>query len=160
MSIEHHTRPAALATALIAAAITATSMAQAPQPVKGGYPERPIRRLIAQAPGGNADIIARALAEGMAKRLGQNVVPDNRPGASGIIATEMTVRAAPDDYTVVLVPATFTTYPSLARKSLFGPVKDFAPISLVSFSPLMPVVHPALPVKSVRELVALAKALL
>jgi tripartite-type tricarboxylate transporter receptor subunit TctC len=89
---------------------------------------------------------------------GQQVIIDNRPGAGGNIGTELVARAAPDGYTVVLVPATFTTYPSLSRKPLFDPIRDFAPITLVSSSPIILVVHPSLPVKNVRDLVALAKA--
>ena len=96
-----------------AAAILLAALAAA---AHGAYPERPIRLIIAQAPGGNADIIARALAEGLSERLKQNVVADNRPGASGIIGTEMAVRAAPDGYTILLVPSSFGVNPAANRK--------------------------------------------
>lgn len=122
------------------------------------FPIKPVRWIVPFPPGGAADISSRLIGQKLAERWGQQVIIDNRPGAGGNLGTELAARAAPDGYTVVLVPATFTTYPSLVRKPLFDPVKDFAPISLVSSSPLMVVVHPSLPVKSVRELVALAKA--
>ncbi len=122
------------------------------------FPTKPVRWIVPFPPGGAADISSRVIGQKLAEHWGQQVIIDNRPGAGGNLGTEMAARAAPDGYTVVLVPATFTTYPSLARKPLFDPVKDFAPITLVSSSPLMLVVHPLLPAKSVRELVALAKA--
>jgi len=122
------------------------------------FPVKPVRWIVPFPPGGAADISSRVIGQKLAERWGQQVIMDNRPGAGGNLGTEMAARAAPDGYTVVLVPATFTTYPSLARKPLFDPVKDFSPITLVSSSPLMLVVHPSLPVKNVRELMALAKA--
>ena len=128
------------------------------QAVAQTFPVKPVRWIVPFPPGGAADISSRLIGQKLSERWGQQVIIDNRPGAGGNLGTEMTARAAPDGYTVVLVPATFTTYPSLVRKPLFDPVKDFSPISLVSSSPLMLVVHPSLPVKNVRELVALAKA--
>ncbi|MBX3664249.1 MAG: tripartite tricarboxylate transporter substrate binding protein [Burkholderiales bacterium] len=122
------------------------------------FPVKQVRWIVPFPPGGAADISSRVIGQKLAERWGQQVIVDNRPGAGGNLGTELAARAAPDGYTVVLVPATFTTYPSLARKPLFDPVKDFAPITLVSSSPLMLVVHPSLPVKNVRELVALARA--
>jgi tripartite-type tricarboxylate transporter receptor subunit TctC len=122
------------------------------------FPVRPVRWIVPFPPGGAADISSRLLGQKLTERWGQQVLIDNRPGAGGNLGTELAARAAPDGYTVVLVPSTFTTYPSLVRKPLFDPVKDFSPITLVSSSPVMLVVHPALPAKSVRELVALAKA--
>lgn len=121
------------------------------------YPVKAVRWIVPFPPGGAADISSRLIGKKLSEAWGQQVVIDNRPGAAGNVGTEIASRAAPDGYTVVLVPATFTTYPSLARKPLFKP-DDFAPITLVSSSPLVLVVHPSLPVKSVRELVALAKA--
>lgn len=132
-------------------AVSASAVAQ-------NFPVKPVRWIVPFPPGGAADISSRLLGQKLGERWGQQVLIDNRPGAGGNLGTELAARAAPDGYTVVLVPSTFTTYPSLTRKPLFDPVKDFAPISLVSSSPIMLVVHPALPVKSVSELVALAKA--
>ena len=143
---------------LCAGFITFAGTVQAAQPARGAYPERPIRLIIAQAPGGNADIIARALAEGMAERLGQNVVPDNRPGASGIIATEMAVRAQPDGYTILLVPSSFGVHAAANRKLPYDQLRDLAPITHIASAPNVLVVGPALPIKSVADLVKAAKA--
>lgn len=122
------------------------------------FPDKPVRWIVPFPPGGAADIVSRLLGNKLTEMWGQQVVIDNRPGAGGNIGTELAAHTAPDGYTVVLVPATFTTYPSLSRKPLFNPIKDFSPITLVSSSPLILVVHPSLPVKNVRELIALAKA--
>ncbi len=143
---------AALLLALLATGADAATVA------RGGYPERPIRLLIAQAAGGNADIIARALAEGLSERLGQIVVADNRPGASGIIATELAVRAAPDGYTILLVPSSFGVNPAANRKLPYDQLRDLAPITLVASAPNVLVVGPALPIKSVADLIKAAKA--
>lgn len=121
------------------------------------YPVKPVRWIVPFPPGGAADISSRVIGQKLSEVWGQQVIIDNRPGAAGNVGTELAARAAPDGYTVVLVPATFTTYPSLVRKPLFKP-DDFAPITLVSSSPLVLVVHPSLPVKNVRELVALARS--
>lgn len=144
-----------MASAMVASCITPASAAQT---TRSGYPERPIRLLIAQAPGGNADIIARALADGLAERLGQSIVADNRPGASGIIATETTVRAAPDGYTILLVPSSFGVNPAVMRKLPYDQLRDLAPITMVASAPNVLVVGPALPIKSVADLVKAAKA--
>lgn len=142
----------------LAMLLAATTAGAAQPPARGGYPDRPIRLLIAQAPGGNADIIARALAEGMAERLGQNVVADNRPGASGIIATEMTVRATADGYTILLVPSSFGVNPAVTRKLPYDQLRDLAPITHVASAPNVLVVGPSLPIKSVADLIKAAKA--
>ena len=143
---------------LCAGFIAFSGTVHAAQPARSGYPERPIRLIIAQAPGGNADIIARALAEGMAERLGQNVVPDNRPGASGIIATELAVRAQPDGYTILLVPSSFGVNPAANRKLPYDQLRDLAPITHIASAPNVLVVGPALPIKSVADLIKAAKA--
>lgn len=143
-----------MALALALLSITAATAAQSAR----AYPERPIRLLIAQAPGGNADIIARALADGLAERLGQSIVADNRPGASGIIATETTVRAAPDGYTILLVPSSFGVNPAVTRKLPYDQLRDLTPITLVASAPNVLVVGPALPIKSVADLIKAAKA--
>lgn len=140
--------------AILALATTAVLAAQNP----AGYPSRPIRWIVPFPPGGAADIVSRALALKLDESLGQQVVVDNRPGAAGNLGTEIASRAAPDGYTVVIVPATFTSNPALSSKLAYDPQKSFAPISLVSSSALVLVVHPSLPVTSIRGLVALAKA--
>lgn len=121
------------------------------------FPLKPVRWIVPFTPGGAADIVSRLIGQKLSETWKHAVVIDNRPGAGGNLGTEIVARAAPDGYTVVLIPATFTTYPSLVRKPRFDPIKDFAPITLVSSSPLMLVVHPSLPVKNVRDLIALAR---
>ncbi len=145
------------AAALLLTGLAATAIAATPA-ARGVYPDRPIRLLIAQTAGGNADIIARALAEGLGERLGQNVVADNRGGASGIIATELAVRAAPDGYTILLVPSSFGVNPAVNRKLPYDQLHDLAPITLVASAPNVLVVGPALPIKSVADLIKAAKA--
>jgi tripartite-type tricarboxylate transporter receptor subunit TctC len=123
------------------------------------YPERPIRFIVPLAPGGSVDIAARTLAAELTASLGQQVVVDNRSGGGGNIGAELAARAAPDGYTMVMGSSSnFGVNPSLYRKLPFDPVRDFEPVSLVSLAPNTLVVHPALPARSVKELVALAKA--
>jgi tripartite-type tricarboxylate transporter receptor subunit TctC len=102
--------------------------------------------------------VSRLIGQKLTEAWGQQIVVDNRPGAGGNVGTEIAAHAAPDGYTVVLVPATFTTYPSLTKKPAYDPLKDFTPITLVSSSPTILVVNPSLPVKNVQELIALARA--
>lgn len=146
-----------IAAALCSGLIASTGHAAASTAPKG-YPERPVRLLIAQAPGGNADIIARALAEKLGERLGQTIVADNRPGASGIIATELAVRAQPDGYTMLLVPSSFGVNPAANRKLPYDQLRDLAPVTLVAMAPNVLVVGPALKIKTVDDLVKAAKA--
>ena len=122
------------------------------------YPDRPVRLIVAQAPGGNADIIGRALAEGLAERLGQPVIVDNRGGASGIIAIELVVRAQPDGHTLLLVASSFGVNPALNRNVPFDQQRDLAPITLVATAPNILVVGPGLAVRSVEELIQVAKS--
>ena len=131
----------------VAAALLALSMAGNAQAL---YPDRPIRLIVAQSPGGNADIIGRALAEGLGERLGQTVVVDNRGGASGIIAIELVVRAPADGHTLLLVASSFGVNPALKRKLPYDQQRDLAPNILV--------VGPALQIKSVAELIRVAKS--
>ena len=123
------------------------------------YPVKPIRLIVPFGPGGTTDILARVIGERLGDRWGQQVLIDNRPGAGGNIAAELTARAAPDGYTIFLgsmgtQSINISIYPKLA----FDPVKDFAPISLVSNSANLLIVHPSIPVNSVRQLIQLAKA--
>ncbi|MEQ1773878.1 MAG: tripartite tricarboxylate transporter substrate binding protein [Burkholderiales bacterium] len=134
-----------------AAALAATATAQ-------NYPSRPIRLVVPQSAGGSTDLVARPLAQRVAEALKGSVVVDNRPGAGSTIGTDIAAKAAPDGYTLLAVAASFTMSPSLYKKLPFDPVNDFAPISLLSSLPNILVVHPAQPVKSVKELVAHAKA--
>src|SRR5436305_6077927 len=123
------------------------------------YPERSIRIIVPYVPGGNIDITARTIAPGLSEALGVQVVIDNRGGAGGTIGTEVAAKAAPDGYTLLMgSTGTLATAPALYPKVGFDPVKDFAATSLVSIVPLVIVVHPAMPVKTVSDFIALAKA--
>jgi tripartite-type tricarboxylate transporter receptor subunit TctC len=121
------------------------------------YPTRPIRLIVPFAPGGGADISARAIAQRLSERFGQQVVPDNRPGAGGNLGTELVLKAAPDGYTLLLVSSSYGANPALYKLS-FDPITAFAPITLVSQQPFIMVVNPGVPAKSVKEFVAYAKA--
>lgn len=123
-----------------------------------GYPNKPIRMIVAVPPGGPADTLARLVGPRLGEALGQTVVIDNRPGANGIIAYDMAARATPDGYTFVLVAAGVAINPSLYRNVPYDPVRDFSPITLGITVPNILVVHPAVAATSVRELIALAKA--
>jgi tripartite-type tricarboxylate transporter receptor subunit TctC len=122
------------------------------------YPVRPIRLVVASAPGGNLDIVSRLIAQPLSESVGQTVVVDNRPGASSIIGTTIVARAAPDGYTILAAGQTLATNQSLVKRLTYDTARDFAPISLVSSAPLVLVVNPSLPVKTVKDLIALAKA--
>jgi tripartite-type tricarboxylate transporter receptor subunit TctC len=118
------------------------------------YPNKPIRILTSE-PGGSLDFAARLIAPGLGSRLGQQVIVDNR---NSIIAVETAARAAPDGYTLLFSGSTLWLAPLMRESVLWDPVRDFAPITLAVSSPNVVVVHPSLPVKSVKELIALAKA--
>jgi tripartite-type tricarboxylate transporter receptor subunit TctC len=126
--------------------------AQAP-----AYPAKPIRMVIALAPGGGVDTTGRFIAQKLNEAWGQNVVADNRPGAGGSIAAEVVARAAPDGYTMLMTSAGITITPSLMKLG-YDPLKDLLPVTMAVVSPGVLVVHPSLPVKSVKELIAFAKA--
>ena len=124
-----------------------------------GYPQRPIRMIVAYPPGGGTDQVGRVMAEKLTENLGQNVVVDNRGGATGNIGTELAARATPDGYTLLMGNvAPNSVNVSLFQKLGFDPVKDFAPISLVAMTPNILVAHPSVPVQTVKDLIALAKA--
>jgi tripartite-type tricarboxylate transporter receptor subunit TctC len=123
------------------------------------YPSRPIRFIVPFTPGGLGDSFARAVGEDLAKRLGQPVVIDNRPGASQAIGAEATAKAPPDGHTVFMGTQSGLVLNTIARKKLpYDPVRDLAPVSVLFTSPLYLVVHPSVPANSVKELVALARA--
>ena len=122
------------------------------------FPVKPIRFVVPFAPGGGTDLIARAIGQRLTDALGQPVVVDNRAGAGGVIGADLVAKAAPDGYTIVLgSPGPLTINPNL-RPSIPYRLKDFAPITLATISPFVLVVNPALPVASVKELIALAKS--
>ena len=123
------------------------------------YPARPIRMIIGFPPGGGTDIIGRIVAQRLSEVLGQQILPDNRGGAAGQIAAELAAKAPPDGYTVMMAHiAAISILPSLVARLPYDPQKDFSPISLVAIGPNLLVVHPSLPVRSVKELIGLAKA--
>ncbi|OGA53493.1 MAG: hypothetical protein A3G24_22065 [Betaproteobacteria bacterium RIFCSPLOWO2_12_FULL_62_13] len=110
-------------------------------------------------PGGWTDILARLMAQKLHAPLGQSVVIDNRAGAAGIIGAELAAKAAPDGYTTIMASNSIVLVPSVYRKVPYDVTKDFAPITLLTSTPYILLVHPSVPVRSVKELVALAKAL-
>jgi tripartite-type tricarboxylate transporter receptor subunit TctC len=122
------------------------------------YPAKPVRLIIPFSAGGGTDIFARLIGRKLQENMGQSFVPDNRAGASGIIGCELVARAAPDGYTLLMgTTGTHTTNPAIYAKLPYDPLKDFEPISLVAESPFVLLVHPSLPAKTVKELIAFAK---
>jgi tripartite-type tricarboxylate transporter receptor subunit TctC len=141
-----------ISAALLAGACT-TGAAWAQQ-----YPARPVRMVIGFPPGGGTDIVGRIVATKLSESVGQQIVPDNRGGASGQIATEIVAKSPSDGYTVLMAHiAALAILPSLVKLP-YDPVKDLAPISLCAIAPNLLVVHPSLPVRSVKDLIALAKS--
>lgn len=141
------------ATFAVLAGISAASTA-APQT----YPSKPIRFVVGFSPGGVNDIISRLLAHELTKGFGQQVIVDNRAGANGIIANGIAGGAAADGYTILLVPTSFAIDMAREAKLPYDPKRDFAPVTLVASAPLVLVVNPSLPVKSVRDLIELARS--
>ncbi len=137
------------------AAVTSLTAVCAPAQT---YPARPIRMIVPFAPGGGTDVIARYVAAGMTESMGRQVVVDNRAGANGIIGTEIVARSAPDGYTLLFVSSPHSVNPSLYPKLPYDTLRDFAPVSMVATSPYVLVVHPSLPVRNVKDLIALAKS--
>jgi tripartite-type tricarboxylate transporter receptor subunit TctC len=121
------------------------------------YPAKPVRMVVPLAPGGSVDNLARVLAQKLTESMGQQVFVDNRGGASGNIGTELVTRAPADGYTIMTVSMTLVVNPFLFPRLPFDVVRDLAPVSLIGSVPLVLTVHPSVPVKSVRELVVLAK---
>ena len=122
------------------------------------YPAKAVRMLVPFPPGGGTDYIARLLGRDLSEIWGQTVLIENRPGASMMIASEIVAKAPPDGYTIIMSSSNHTINPSLYPKIPYDTVKDFAPVTQVATSPFVLVTHPSLPVKSVKELIALARA--
>jgi tripartite-type tricarboxylate transporter receptor subunit TctC len=123
-----------------------------------GYPAGPVRVIVPFPPGGGVDGAGRLISQKLAEALGRPFVVDNRPGANGMIGSELAARSAKDGYTLMVNGANFVTTPSLYSKVTYDPVRDFEPVGLIALAPNVLVVHPSLPVKSVKELIALARA--
>ena len=128
-----------------------------PEAAAQAYPGRPVRVVVPFPPGGGTDIISRTVAQKLSEAWGQPVVVDNRSGANGLIGTELAARAKPDGYTLLVVIATHAINPSLYRKLPYDTAKDFAPVTLMAQYPYILTIHPALPARTVKELIALAK---
>ena len=122
------------------------------------YPLQPVRVIVTTAPGGGLDTFARTLAREYSDRAGQQFVVDNRPGAGTTIGTALAGKAKPDGYTVLVSTSAFAISPAIYRSIPYDPLQDFAPITMGASAPNLMVVHPSVPVKSVKELIALARA--
>jgi len=141
---------------LAAAAIAATWIV-AGDAAAQAYPTRPVRVIVPSSPGGGTDILTRLLTPGLTERLGQQVVVDNRPGAGSIIGNELVARATPDGYTLLMGISTVAILPATKKKLPYDALKDLAPVTQVISAPNILVVHPSLPARSVKELVAFAR---
>ena len=140
-----------IALAVLCAGAAAPACAQ-------GYPARPVRLIVPYPPGGGTDIFARLVGVKLNETLGQPVVVEQRPGAAGVIGADVAAKSAPDGYTLVIGQASnLAINLSLMKKLPYDPARDFAPITLVATSPNLLVVHPSLPVRGIKDLVALAK---
>ena len=146
-----------IAAALAGVSTLVNAQAGSTNPAQG-FPAKPIRLVIPYPAGGGSDLIARPMAQKLTENLGQQVIVENRGGAGGNIGMEFVAKSAPDGYTLVLgLTAQFAVNPSLYPKLPYDPVKDFAPIALLIRNPYILLVHPTLPVKSVKELIALVR---
>ena len=145
--------------AVLFSASTMAAWAQQPAKDAAAYPTRAIRFVIPFTSGGSADILGRAIAQKMTEGLGQQVVVDNRGGSGGVIGSEIVAKSAPDGYTIMMgLTANIAINPALYQKLAYDPLRDFAPVTLVATAPYALVVPPALPAKSVKELIALARS--
>ena len=132
--------------------LAATAPASAQQ-----YPSKPVRIVAPFAPGGGTDFIARLMAQKLTEGLGHQVIVDNRPGAGGTLGTEIGLKSPPDGYTLTMIAASYPVNPSLYKLN-FDPINDMTPIIQIAKGPFLVVVHPSLPVKNVKDLIALAKS--
>jgi tripartite-type tricarboxylate transporter receptor subunit TctC len=139
------------------AALLLCAVASGIQAQSAAYPAKVVRIINPVAPGGNQDVTARAFAEQMTRIFGQQVIVENRPGSAAVVGTRHVKASPPDGYTVLAISNTFARVPALTPDAGYDPLKDFAPISQTSDVPLVLVVTPALPAKTVKELIALAK---
>jgi tripartite-type tricarboxylate transporter receptor subunit TctC len=142
-----------------AAVITVAFVAGAGNAAAQHYPSKPIRLIVPFVAGGGTDITARIIGQKLTEILGQPIIVDNRPGAGGVIGADLVAKAPPDGYTLLMgTPGPLTINPVLSPKMPYDTLRDFAPVSLATISPFVLVVHPALPVASVQQLIALARA--
>jgi tripartite-type tricarboxylate transporter receptor subunit TctC len=141
----------------VAAATVAGMLAAGAAAAQGGYPTKPVRFINPVAAGGNQDIVARAVAEQMSRGFGQQILVESRPGASAIVGTRFVKSAAPDGYTLLTISNTFARVPAIVAAAGYDPIKDFVAVSMTADIPMVLSVNPALPVKTVKELIALAR---
>lgn len=127
-------------------------------PAQGGYPTKPVRLIVGQSPGGATDIVARVVGQKLGEQLGQTIIVENRTGAAGSIGAAFVAKSTPDGYNLLVVSSSYAINPSLYPDLPFDPIKDLAPVSLIAEAPFLLVVHPSMPVQSVKDLVTLAKA--
>lgn len=146
-----------LLSGLVGVAHAATPAAQ-DRPASRDYPTKPVRIVVPQSPGASTDITARLVAQGLSEALRQPVIVDNRPGSSGIAGTELVARAAPDGYTLMVVASSFSINPALGRKLPYDSIRDFTTVTQLSKFPNMLAAHPSAPVKTLQDVIALAKA--
>ena len=152
--MQQRLRSAAAAAMVAAMAVFATGVAAGQ-----AYPAKPIRIVVPYPPGGTSDILARALGPGLTAALGQPILVENKPGATGNVGADFVAKSPPDGYTVLLADiGSLAISPSIFPALPFDPVKDFAPVIMVAYSPHLLAANPALPAKDVKELIALAKA--
>ncbi len=143
----------------VSCAAIALAIVASPALAADAFPSRPIRMIVAFAPGGGTDIIGRIVAQGISTALKQQVIVDNRPGAGGNIGTELAARSAPDGHTLITAgTGSHAINPSLYAAIPYDAVKDFTPVSLVASTPYLMVVHPSVAAKTLKEFLALAKA--
>src|SRR6185436_3898912 len=144
---------------LAAAAVVLAASAAPPSLAQDAYPTRPVKLIAPQAPGGGVDLVARILADKLRTAMGQTFVVENQAGAGGAIATQMTARAQPDGYTLMIgYVATHATNPAVKRNPGYDAIRDFTPIAMVGGTPNLLVVAPSMPVSTLQEFVAYAKA--
>ncbi len=139
---------------VVASALSAFAAGSSAQ----SYPNRPIRLVVPLAPGGTNDTLGRIVAEGMAERLGQQVVVDNRPGGNSIIGSSIVARATPDGHTLLMMGAGHSINPAIHRKLPYDTERDFAPVGLVAGGPYLMVIHPSIQAKTAKDFVAWVKA--
>jgi len=143
---------------LRAASLALCALAAAGNVPAQTYPAKPIRLVVPYPPGGSNDVLSRITAQAMSPGLGQPVIVENRSGAGGMIGADHVAKSAPDGYSLVNVQASFTANAALRPKMAYDPMGDFAYIGMMARGPLLAVVHPSLPVRNVKELIALARA--
>jgi tripartite-type tricarboxylate transporter receptor subunit TctC len=140
----------------IAGAVALAAALCSSSPIAQSYPAKPVRVIVPFAPGGGSDITARQISNKLAQKLGQQFLVDNRGGAGGLIGMELTAKAAPDGYTIMIMSGSFSATPA-THKPAFDPINNIIPVAEVGYTPFVLSVHPSLPVKSAKELVALVK---